>query len=37
MKLVTFLSDGQERIGAVMAGGRILDFHGPTRAWRWTC
>ncbi len=27
MKLVTFLRDGQERIGAVMADGRILDFH----------
>jgi fumarylacetoacetate (FAA) hydrolase len=27
MKLVTFLDQGQERIGAVMADGRILDFH----------
>jgi fumarylacetoacetate (FAA) hydrolase len=27
MKLVTFLSQGQERIGAVAADGRILDFH----------
>ncbi len=27
MKLVTFLRDGQERIGAVMGDGRILDFH----------
>jgi len=27
MKLVTFLHQGQERIGAVAAGGRILDFH----------
>jgi fumarylacetoacetate (FAA) hydrolase len=27
MKLVTFLHLGQERIGAVEAGGRILDFH----------
>jgi fumarylacetoacetate (FAA) hydrolase len=27
MKLVTFLSNGQERIGAVMADGGILDFH----------
>ena len=28
MKLVTFVSQGRERIGAVMADGRILDFHG---------
>jgi len=27
MKLVTFLHNGQERIGAVTGGGRILDFH----------
>jgi len=27
MKLVTFLCQGQERIGAVAADGRILDFH----------
>lgn len=27
MKLVTFLKDGAERIGAVLPGGRILDFH----------
>ena len=27
MKLVTFVDDGQERIGAVLEGGRILDFH----------
>ncbi len=26
MKLVTFLKDGGERIGAVLPGGRILDF-----------
>ena len=27
MKLVTYLRDGQERIGAIAADGRILDFH----------
>ena len=27
MKLVTFLRNGQERIGAVTEGGSILDFH----------
>lgn len=27
MKLVTFLVHGQERIGAVLADGRVLDFH----------
>ncbi|BDU72035.1 fumarylacetoacetate hydrolase family protein [Mesoterricola silvestris] len=27
MKLVTFLHNGQERIGAVTGGGRVLDFH----------
>ena len=27
MKLVTFLCNGQERIGAVLDGGAILDFH----------
>ena len=27
MKLVTFVNDGRERIGAVTADGRILDFH----------
>ena len=34
MKLVTFLRHGQEHIGAVLAGGRILDFHaaGPRLA-----
>jgi fumarylacetoacetate (FAA) hydrolase len=27
MKLVTFLCNGQERIGAVLDGGAVLDFH----------
>jgi len=27
MKLVTFLRSGQERIGAVLEDGRVLDFH----------
>ena len=27
MKLVTFLRNGESRIGAVLEGGRILDFH----------
>ncbi len=31
MKLVTFLHNGQERIGAVTGGGRILDFHAADK------